>query len=67
MLRIQYKIKEWKRDGIKMGGAGGGAGSDPDIVAMQERLEEEATRALGTAKKTLDDVKKSWDDFIRRS
>jgi len=70
MLRIKYKMKEWKRDGVRIGGGGGGgggAGSDQELLALQQRLEEEARRTLGAAKKTLDDVKNSWNDFVNRS
>jgi len=65
LVRIKYKMKEWKRDGVTIGGGGGG--TDPDILALQGRLEEEARRTLGAAKKSLDDVKNSWNDFVNRS
>lgn len=57
LQRIKFRIREWKRDGGKIGG---GASGDPDVIAVQERLE-------GAAKDLLDDVKNSWNGFINRS
>ena len=67
MTRIRFKMKEWRRDGVKLGGAGGGSfETDPDVIALQQKLEGEARKTMDAAKKTWDEARKSLNEFLNR-
>jgi len=59
LLKIKYKLKEFKREGGVVG-----RGGDSDLASMQEKLEEEARRTSEAVKNTLQEAKRSWDEFL---
>lgn len=68
MMRIRFKMKEWRRDGVKLGGSGGASfETDPDIEALQQKLEGEAKRTMDAAKKSWEEARKSLNEFLNRN
>ena len=68
LLQIKYKIKGWKQDVVGLGGGGGGGdGTEQDILALQEKIEFEAKKTLGVAKKNFEDAKRTWNELLNRN